>query len=286
LKHFKDIVRAGTPEEAVRARREAGARSLYLAGGTMVVPLAVKSVEVLVDISRLDLAGVAVRDGAVSLGATARLADLLVPEVRDAAPLVWDAAAVCATPIIRNMATVGGWLAVAHLPSDLAVALLAAGASLDVLRDEKAARVSFPLADLLARGWLRAPDLVCGVSLSARQAGEGTGFRKFGRGAIDVALVNAAARVKAASDGTLAEVAVAVGQSAAPPALLADLVGEARGKRPTRALLEGLGRAAAGAVKVRSDFRASGEYRKQLIEIMVTRALTEAVGRAGLRLEA
>ncbi|MFZ1947931.1 MAG: FAD binding domain-containing protein [bacterium] len=286
MKHFKDIVRAGTPEEAVGLRREAGARSLYLAGGTMSVPLAAKSVEVLVDISRLDLAGVVVRGGVVSIGATTRLADLLIPEVRDAAPLVWDAAVGCATPIVRNMATVGGWLVVAHLPSDLAVALLAAGATLDVLKDEKAAPVVVPIADLLSRGWLRPPDLVCGVTLRARQAGEGTSFRKFGRGAIDVALVNAAARVRAASDGTLAEVAVAVGQSATSPALLEDLAEEARGKRPTRALLAGLGRAAAGAVRAKSDFRASGEYRKQLIEIMVTRALTEAVGKAGLKIEA
>ena len=286
MKHFKDIVTARTPEEAVRLRREAGARSLYLAGGTMAVPLAVKSVEVLVDISRLDLAGIAVGDGAVSIGATTRQADLLTPEVRDAAPLVWSAARACATPIIRNMATVGGWLAVAHLPSDLAVALLAAGASVRVLEYGAEAQAALPVANLLSRGWLKGPDMVCGVSLPARKAGEGVSFQKFGRSAIDIALVNAAARVRAAADGTMAEVAVAVGQSASLPVLLGDLAGEAVGKRPARGLLESLARAAAGAVKTRSDFRASADYRKQLIETMVTRALTEAVGRAGLEIEA
>jgi hypothetical protein len=79
LKHFREVIAASTPQEAARLRKEAGAKALYIAGGTMVVPLAVKGIEVLVDIGRLDLAGTATKDGKVTIGALTRLADLRRP---------------------------------------------------------------------------------------------------------------------------------------------------------------------------------------------------------------
>jgi carbon-monoxide dehydrogenase medium subunit len=284
LKHFRNILVAGTPEEAVRLRKQAGIRALYIAGGTMVVPLAARSVEVLVDIGRLDLAGVAVGDGMVSIGATTRLADLLTLELKREIPLVWNAAARCATPIIRNMATVGGAVAVAHLPSDLAVALLAAGASLDVVSE--GAAVTTTAADLLARGWLKGPELVCSVAVPRRGTGEGTSFQKFGRSAIDIAIVNAAARITRSSDGTVADLRLAVGQSSALPVLVGEVAATARGKRPTRSMVAELGRAASAAVKPKADFRASAEYRHHLVEVMAARAIAGAIIAAGWKLEA
>lgn len=283
MKHFREILVAKSPEEAVRLRSEAGTRALYLAGGTMVVPLAVKSVDTLIDVSRLDLGGVALRDGTLTIGAPTHLADLLAPEVAREAPLVWAATANCATPLIRNVATVGGWLAVAHLPSDFVVALLAAGASVEVARE---ARSTTAVSDLLARGWLRGPDLVCSVSVPRPRTGEGVGFQKFGRSAIDIAIVNAAARIVRSGDGTVGDIAVAVGQSNSLPALIAGLADEARGKQLTAELVGTLARSAAKAVKPRADFRASAEYRQHLVEVLVARALADAAGKAGWKLEA
>jgi carbon-monoxide dehydrogenase medium subunit len=282
LKHFREILVAKSPEDAVRLRSEAGTRALYLAGGTMVVPLAVRSVDVLVDVGRLDLGGVALRDGTLSIGAMTRLADLLAPEVAREAPLVWAAASKCATPLIRNAATVGGWLAVAHLPSDLVVALLASGATVEVARET---RSTVAIADLLARGWLKGPDLVCAVGVPRSRAGEGVGFQKFGRSAIDIAIVNAAARIVRSANGTVGDIAVAVGQSSSLPVLIAGLADEAGGKQLTRKLVGALAGLAAKAVKPRADFRASAEYRQHLVEVLVARALAEAAEKAGWNLE-
>jgi len=282
LKHFREILVAGSPEEAVRLRSQAGTRALYLAGGTMVVPLAVKSVDTLVDVSRVKLGGVVVADGSVSIGATTRLADLLTPEIAREAPLVWAATAKCATPLIRNAATVGGWLAVAHLPSDLVVALLAAGATVEIARPERAA---VPAAELLAAGWLKGAGLVCGIAVPRARAGEGASFQKFGRNAIDIALVNVAARVVRREDGAVGDLGLAVGQSNSLPALLEAVAAEAAGKPLSRAAILGLARSAAGAVKPRPDVRASAEYRQHLVEVLVARALTEAGRKAGWKLE-
>jgi len=98
--------------------------------------------------------------------------------------------------------------------------------------------------------------------------------------------VNAAARVVRSADGTVGDLAVAVGQSNSLPVLLAGLADEARGKPLTAGLVSALAQSAAKAVKPRADFRASAEYRQHLIEVLVTRALAEAARKAGWKLEA
>jgi len=286
VKHFKEVVRATTPEEAVRLREAAGTRGLYLAGGTMVVPLAAKAVEVLVDISRLDLARIEARDGEVSLGALTQLADLVTPQIKSALPTVYDAARGCATPIIRNMATVGGALAVAHLPSDLAVAMLALGARLE-LAGARSGIVR--LEDLLKQGWLRGHDLVVKVTAPAPRRGRGTHFAKFGRTAIDIALVNVAVSLDLAPNGKIESLRLAVGQSNSLPVVWGDgtkeVAEEAKGEVISKSIIANVARKAAGAVKPRSDFRASGEYRQHLVEVLVARSLASAAREAGARLD-
>ena len=284
MKHFKEIVTARTPEEAVRLRQAAGTRALYIAGGTMVVPLAVKAVEVLVDISRLEPAGLArveAADGEVAIGALTKLADLTSPEVRADLPLVHEAVRQCATPIIRNMATVGGALAVAHLPSDLAVALLALDAKLEMVRERE---IMLSLEDLLAQGWLRGHDLMLKVMVAKRRPGQGQGFAKFGRSAIDIALVNAAAVLDLAA-GRIESLRLAVGQTSSRPVLLRDVGEAARGKQISKSLIADLARQAAAALKPRSDFRASAEYRAHLVEVLAARSLAGAAANAGARLD-
>jgi aerobic carbon-monoxide dehydrogenase medium subunit len=278
LKHFREVIAARTPEEAARLRKEAGAKGLYIAGGTMVVPLAAEAVEVLVDIGRLDLVGATVKDGRVTIGALTRLADLLAPEARQGLPLVYDALRRCATPIIRNAATVGGCLAVAHLPSDLAVALLAMDANLEMVKDEP---YTVSIKELLARGWLKGHDLICRVEVEGRRYGRGYGFSKFGRSAIDIGLVNAAVVLDLSDDGEIEHLRVAVGQSNSLPAVFKDVAAGVKGKQLTSALIKEISKWAADSIKPKPDFRASADYRKHLVEVMVARALAQAAHEAG-----
>jgi len=281
VKHFKEIVTAKTPEDAVRLRREAGIRALYLAGGTMTVPLAARAIDLLVDIGRLDLGRVATRDGVVSIGATARMCDLLTPDLEADLPLVSDALRQCATPLVRNMATAGGALAVVHLPSDFALAVLAADGVVEILREE---RVKVAASDLLAKGWLKGADLVLGIEVPTKAPREGTGFEKFGRSAVDIAIVSAAVRVVRAADGSVGDLRIAVGQSNSLPVLLKDACAAAVGKPLTKDAIAEISRSAASSIKARSDFRASAEYRKHLVEVFVGRALVRAGAKAGWNL--
>ncbi|GAA5042844.1 xanthine dehydrogenase YagS FAD-binding subunit [Thermocatellispora tengchongensis] len=99
----------GTVREALAL---AGDGSAYLAGGTTLVDLVkleVMTPEHVLDITRLPLRGVAVRDGALRIGALERMADVAEhPLVAGPYPVLAEALLRSASPQIRNMATIGG----------------------------------------------------------------------------------------------------------------------------------------------------------------------------------
>ena len=282
MKHFRQYVRAATEDEAVSLRKTLGAKALYIAGGPTVVPVASKSVEVLIDISRLGLDGVRVEDESVSAGATTKLAALLHPQVRSAVPLLGRALRRCATPLIRNMATLGGSLAGIFLPSDVAVALLALGADIEIRSDG----VRVVAADqLLARGWLKSPELIRRVTVRRLKPGEGASFFKVARGEVDIALVDVAAAVSVSEDAKIERLKVAVGQTLSLPVLLTDIADEARVSKISHDLIENLAVLVSERVKPKSDFRASSDYRKHLIRVLAARSILAAVAEAGVELE-
>jgi carbon-monoxide dehydrogenase medium subunit len=279
LKHFRQYLRAGTPEEAVAIRKDVGPKSLYIAGGTTVVPFASGGVDVLIDITGLGLEGTGDHGDLISVGATTRLADLLHPDLRTEVPILHKAASVVGSPLLRNMATLGGSLAGLFLPSDIGVALLAAGARVYLKGDEDR---TVPMVDLLAEGWLSGYELITEVRIDKQRPGHGAGFAKFGRSEVDIALVNAAATIEIA-DGTARAMTIAVGQTGSRPLVLSggDLGSE--GHDVTKDLVRELAEKAATSVKPRADSRASADYRKNLVRVMVARALTDAVYGAGVR---
>lgn len=102
---------AKNPAEAVRAA--AGTpNSTYVAGGTDLLNLMRDGAEAhdhLVDVNRLDLAGVAVAGGVLRIGALARMRQVAEhPGVRREFPVLSQALLASASPQVRNMAAMGG----------------------------------------------------------------------------------------------------------------------------------------------------------------------------------
>jgi carbon-monoxide dehydrogenase medium subunit len=280
LKEFRQFVVAGSPGEATRLKRTIGPGALYIAGGTSFVPFVKTPVEVLIDVSKLGFSSVVVGGGKVAIGATTRMSDLMAAELRQAAPVLYKATRRLGTPLVRNMATPGGNLAYAFIPSDLPVALLGAGAEIEILGENARA---VPIEDLLADGWLEGDDLISKITLAGQVAGSGTGFAKFGKGEVDIALVNAGVGLETA-EGRVSGLRLAVGQTSSMPAFLDEVANGARGERVTRDLIESVASAASEAVQPREDHRASARYRRHLVKVMVSRAFAEAAGEAGIEI--
>lgn len=280
MKHFRQYLVARSVEEAITLRRDVGPKSLYIAGGTTVVPFASKGVDVLIDITGLGLDRTSDYGDLISVGATARLAGLLHPDIRAEVPILYQAASVLGSPLLRNAATLGGSLAGIFLPSDIGVALLAAGAELYLIGDEPR---TVAIGDLLEEGWLSGYELITEVRVKKKRPGKGAGFSKFGRSAVDISLVNAAAAIEV-SGRTIEELRIAVGQTGSRPVLLAGPAHGAGSREVSRDLLMELAEHAAASVKPKSDSRASADFRRDLVKVTVARALSDAAREAGVDL--
>ncbi|HYZ89014.1 MAG TPA: xanthine dehydrogenase family protein subunit M [Myxococcales bacterium] len=109
---MRDIAyrRAATVDDAVRSGSQPEAA--FLGGGTSLVDL--MKLEVLnparlVDVTRLDLAGIAIQSDGIALGATATNAAVAAhPEVKRRLPALSEALLSGASPQLRNVATVAG----------------------------------------------------------------------------------------------------------------------------------------------------------------------------------
>ncbi|MFF4616231.1 FAD binding domain-containing protein [Nonomuraea jabiensis] len=153
-----------TPEspEAAHAALQAG--SVPLGGGTYLLARLNDQAGGdlrLVSLRRAGLSGIDVEGGTVALGATTTLADL---EDDDRLSYLSSCVRSIASPPVRSLATVAGNLFVPQPYGDLAAALLALDAELDVLGADGARRE--PLERLVTDG-LRAGDLVTRVRFTA-----------------------------------------------------------------------------------------------------------------------
>jgi len=106
-----DYVRPGSVDDALRSITEVpGAK--FIGGGTNLVDLVREGIETpstLVDVARLGLDHVEVRDDTLRVGAGVRNSDLAAhPDVRRRVPVVSEALVSGASGQLRNMATVGG----------------------------------------------------------------------------------------------------------------------------------------------------------------------------------
>lgn len=126
-----------TLDEVVALLAKHGDGARLLAGGHSLVPLMKLRLAQpghIVDLRRVSaLRGVRRETGALAIGAMTTHAELAShPDVRDAAPIIVDAASRIGDPQVRNRGTIGGSLAHADPGADLPSVMLAAGATLTV----------------------------------------------------------------------------------------------------------------------------------------------------------
>ena len=120
----------GTIVGALKALAEPGQR--LLAGGTLVMPQISAGTDVvqgLVSLRRLPLGKIKIQKGRVIIGAGVTLAEL---GARAELAFLAPALDAIGSPTIRNMATIGGNLFAPAPYGDLAVCLIALGASAEV----------------------------------------------------------------------------------------------------------------------------------------------------------
>jgi len=284
-------VAAKDVSHAVALLGEYGAKAKVLAGGTdLLVDLkfAADGPEIIVDISRLEeLKDISIVDDGLRIGALVTHADLMrSPIIADMFPALADAAHSIGAVQTRNLGTLVGNLVTCVPSMDSGPALLALDASVTVAGPS--GRRQMPLPDLFVgprKTSLKPGELLIDIVIPKENLGKPLAFEKFGlRKGQALALVNAAASFWV-DRGKSAFAAPRIALGAVAPTVIRAPKAEAylAGRKISAEAMAEAGRIAATEAKPISDFRASAEYRRDLIAVLVKRALANAQARAATK---
>ncbi len=273
------LVRPGSLTEALAVlARQPDAR--VLAGGTdLVVQLrdGRRRADTLIDLGRLGLTSIAVRDDLLEIGAAATMdAVSRHPDVRRLVPSLAHAAGLVGAWPIQCRATLGGNLANASPAADTAPPLLVAEASL------RAAGVTGERI-LPLDGFFRGPgstvlqpgELILSVIVPPPPPGRVVEqFVKVGpRREQIIAMVSLAGRAEVAPDGCLRHVRIALGAVAPTPRRARSVEKLVEGRRPDAQLRREAARALQDDIAPIDDVRASAKYRRMAAAVLLDRFL-------------
>lgn len=279
-----ELYSATDSRHAVALLAEHGPSVKVLAGGSdLLVDLKLMpdGPNAVVDISRAaDLKRIAITDQGLSIGALATHSEIMrSPVIRELFPALVHAAHTIGAVQTRNLGTLGGNLVTAVPSLDSGPTLIALEAQVMMLGPAGGRRLS--LAEFFTgprKTALKPGELLTEILIPKKNLGKPASFQKFGlRKGQALALVNVAASVWLKGEQPrFVEPRIALG--AVAPTVIRAPQAEAylEGRAATPEALAEAGRIAAGEGKPISDFRASAEYRRELIAVLTRRALENA----------
>lgn len=287
MRHF-ELVTAKDSNHAVTllAQHSPTNKVRIVAGGTdMMADLkfapASHCPDLVVDISRADdLKNIAMTDKGLSIGALVTHTQIMrSPLIRDMFPALVDAAHTIGAVQTRNLGTLGGNLVTGVPSMDSGPTLVALEAIASIAAP--LGRREVPLVDLWTgprKTVLKPDELLAEIIIPKENLSKPAHFLKFGlRKGQALALVNVGAALRV-DWGKNVFVAPRIALGAVAPKVVRALKAEAflEGKPVTPENMAEAGQVAVTDCKPISDFRASAEYRKDLVAILTRRALEGA----------
>jgi CO/xanthine dehydrogenase FAD-binding subunit len=280
------FVAAKDVADAVALLTEHGAGAKVLAGGTdLLADLKFSShhPQMIVDISRLDeLKDIEVADDGLHIGALVTHSEIMQsPVIQKMFPALVEAAHTVGAVQTRNLGTLGGNLVTCVPSMDSGPTLIALEAQVTIAGPSGNRRM--PLGEMFAgprKTSLKVGELLTDIVIPKANLNKPAAFEKFGlRKGQALALVNAAAALFV-DKGNFKAPRIALG--AVAPVVIRAPKAEAylEGRKINAEAMAEAGRIAATEAKPISDFRASADYRRELIAVLVKRCLARARERA------
>ncbi|MCU0602912.1 MAG: xanthine dehydrogenase family protein subunit M [Desulfobacterales bacterium] len=262
-----------------------------LAGGTDLLVNMKKNVlrpERLVSLGRIaEMAALGRSNGELWIGAGVTVAEIAASAAiaRDA-PALGQGARALGTPLIRNLATVGGNIGSARPAADLPPALMVYDAMV-VLRSAAGER-RMPINEFFKGPGItaaREEELVGAVVIHVPSGYAGAGYLNLGvRKAQDCNIVNVASFLELDERGESIRTArVALGAVGPTPLRSPSAESVLVGGKPTEALFEQAADAATRDCTPILDFRGSAQYRRDMVGVLARRTLAMALADARSR---
>ena len=278
-----DFIQPATIDAAILALAEYSPNVRILNGGTdYLVELkhVAQSPGVVIDVSRLQgLKGIEIVDAGLRIGAGVTHTEIMAdPLIKEHVPAMIDAAHTVGAVQTRNLGTLGGNLVTCVPSMDSGPTLLALDADVTILGAKGTRQSSLTDFFVAPRKTSLEPDeLLLEIIIPKENLGKPASFIKFGlRKGQALALVNAASALWVEGN-KFKDVRIALG--AVAPVVIRASKAEAllEGQSISEGLIQEAAKIAVGEAKPIDDFRASKEYRNDLIEVGTRRTLQAAL---------
>ena len=277
-----------TLHEACQTMAELREEGRPLAGGTDLLVSMRKGVESprnLVSLGSVDeLKGLVFSGRDCKLGACMTAAELAESsEIRRMFCALSDAANHLGSPLVRNIATIGGNVVTARPAADLVPPLMVYAAR--AVLKKSAGERTVPLEDFF-RGpgdtVVEPDEILSEIVMEKPLPNSGSCYLKLGRRkTLVISLVNVAAFLTLdEAKGMITEARLALGAVAPVPMRAYSAENTLAGQKPSESLFAKAGEIAAHDSRPIDDFRGSAEYRRAMIKVLAKRALAEAYRQA------
>lgn len=223
-------------------------------------------------------------DGSIWIGAMTSFSELFHSElINNHLYVLSEAAVSMGGPQIRNMATVGGNISNGAVSADSAPTLFALNAQLK-LKSAKGERV-VPITEFYdgpGRVKFQPSEILEAIIITKEnyEGLKGNYIKYCNRKAMDIAMLSVAAICKV-HEGKFSDMRIALGVAAPTPVRCSEAETYAIGRAASEEEIKEIAKNALKASKARDSWRGSKAYREHLIEVLVQRAIKEAINRAG-----
>jgi CO/xanthine dehydrogenase FAD-binding subunit len=280
-----------TVEEALDLLQSYQGRAQVVAGGTDLL-LDIRQgnaprPEALIDITRIDSLNTVCQEGdALRIGAAVTHTRIVQsPLITQRATCLVESCGVVGGPQVRNVGTLGGNVAHALPAGDGTTSLVALDAQAEIILNRE--RQWRPIRELFSgpgESLLdHSRDLLIQFRIKLGGTHEGTAFKRIMRPqGVALPILGCAAWVRLDdSDQTYRDARVCIGPVASVPTRITEVEAALRGQPANDATLDRTVEAAQKALHPRtSKYRATADYRRELIEVLLRRVLPLAVSRA------
>jgi len=190
------------------------------------------------------------------------------------------------SPLVRNLATIGGNIVSARPAADIPPSLIAYSAKLVLVN--KAGNRKVPLEDFFkgpGKTIIASDELLTEIVLEKAPPYSGGGYIKLGvRKALEISMVNVAVFLSLESPkGVIRSAKIVLGAVGPIPLRAPAAEYILINKKPSEALFVKAGEAAAQDSKPIDDFRGSAQYRREMVKVLTKRALVMALEDAKAR---
>jgi carbon-monoxide dehydrogenase medium subunit len=288
--YWEKYILSHSLDEALSILADYNGDAQVVAGGTdLILQLRERKrqVKVLVDISRLtELKEIREADGWLQIGALSTHAQIAGSPLAQAKATALADAAVCVGSLqVRNVGTVGGNVVNAMPAADTSIALLALGAMVTIV--SRQGETTRPLADLFHGVGQSTVDprseIVREFLIPLSPGLAASSFKRLaGRKALVLPILNTAVNVELASDlKSFREVRISAGPVATVPWRARDAEALLQGSPVSGRLISEACLLASEKATPRNSVRGSAAYRREMIKVLVYRAIKTSVEKLG-----